>query len=173
MTTALRSPRFLVLSSQRSFEAFTGPVPANLHDRYVFLKPDREVRILAALPTARLVISQSYPRPEVNRFIFEARRQGVPTLLLVDGPLEWSNVHANPSLRQPGAEAARALFQPIVHDAVATIGSAQSRFIESLNSGRGIAFMSYANQRIRTRPKPAARAGIRLSPHHRPHRRVQ
>ena len=156
MTTASRTPRFLVLSSQRSFEAFAGPVPAALHERYVFLKPDQGARILMSLPDARLVISQSYPRPEVNRFVFEARRRGVPTLLLVDGPLEWSNVYSNPSLRRPLAKAARGLFQPIVHDAVATIGAAQTRFIESRNSGRGIRFMSYANQRIQTSLTPAA-----------------
>jgi len=141
---------FLVLSSQRAFEAFTGPVPESLRARHVFLKVGQDARITAALARARVVISQTYPRPEANRWIFEARRKGVPTLLLVDGPLEWSNVHANPSLRRPGAEAARALFQPIVHDAVATIGPAQSRFIAHRNSGRGIAFMSYANHRIRT-----------------------
>ena len=156
MTAAARTPPFLVLSSQRSFEAFTGPVPASLRERYVFLKPGQGARILATLPDARLVVSQSYSRPEVNRFIFDARRQGVPTMLLVDGPLEWSNLYANPSLRRPGAGSPRGLFQPIVHDAVATIGRAQTRFIESRNGGRGIAFMSYANHRIQTSLAPAA-----------------
>jgi hypothetical protein len=157
-TNAATTTRFLVLSSQRAFEAFAGPVPERLRGRYVFAKPGRSVRILAALAEARLVISQSYLRPEVNRFVFEARRRGIPTLLLVDGPLEWSNVHANPSLRQPGAEGARALYQPIVHDAVATLGPAQSRFIEERNRGRGVVFMSYANHRIRTGPRSPAAA---------------
>jgi hypothetical protein len=142
--------RFLVLSSQSAFEAFAGPVPARLQGRYVFAKPRSAARVLAALDDARLVISQSYLRPEVNRFVFEARRRGIPTLLLIDGPLEWANVHANPSLRRPGAEGAEALYQPIVHDAVATLGPAQSRFIADRNAGRGLVFLSYANQRIRT-----------------------
>jgi len=143
---------WLVLSSKRAFEAFAGPVPQRLRERYVFLKPERGARIRALLPEARLVLSQSYPRPEVNRWIFEARRCGVPTLLLVDGPLEWSNVFANPSLSQAGAGAARALFDPLVHDAVATIGEAQTRFIADRNPNRSIAYMSYANHRIRTSP---------------------
>ena len=147
-------PRFLVLSSRRAFETFTGPVPAALQERYVFRKPAQGARILAALPDVRLVISQSYLRPELNRWIFEARRRGVPTLLLVDGPLEWSNVYAHPSLSRPGAAAARGLFQPIVHDAVAAIGEAQARFIEGRNRARGIVFMSYANRRIRTGATP-------------------
>lgn len=155
MTSTAPAPRFLVLSSQRSFEAFTGPVPTALRDRYVFVKPARAARILAALPDVRLVVSQSYHRPEVNRFVFEARRRGAPTLLLVDGPLEWSNVYANPSLSRPGPDSGRGLFQPVVHDAVATIGDAQSRFIEDRNSGRGIVFMSYANRRIQTKLAPA------------------
>jgi len=141
---------FLVLSSQRAFEAFTGPVPAALRSRHVFIQPDRAAEIETLLPRARLVISKSYPRPEVNRWIFEARRNHVPTLLLVDGPLEWSNVYANPSLRQKGAEAVCGLFQPVIHDAVATIGPAQSHFIESRNAGRNLETFSYANQRIRT-----------------------
>lgn len=160
-----RAKTFLVLSSQRAFEALTGPVPEAMRERYVFLKPGRSVRIDAALDDARIVISQSYVRPELNRWIFEARRRGVPTLLLVDGPLEWSNLFSNPSLSRAGAEAARALFEPIVHDAVATIGEAQSRFIASRNPGRGIAFMSYANHRIRTSPPTDAPAG---SPARRP-----
>lgn len=150
--------RIVVLSSQSAFEAFTGPLPEALRERSLFLKPDRGARILAALPEARLVVSQSYLRPEVNRWIFEARRRGVPTMLLIDGPLEWANVHTRPSLSRPGAEAARALYDPIVHDAVATIGERQSRFIASRNPGRGIVFLSYANRRIRTAPFPDAPA---------------
>lgn len=149
----------LVLSSQRAFEAFAGPVPDRLRERYVFLKPDQGARIRALLPEARLVLSQSYPRPELNRWIFEARRGGAPTLLLVDGPLEWSNIFANPSLSQPGAGAARALFDPIVHDAVATIGEAQTRFIASTNPNRNILYMSYANHRIRTNAASLAADG--------------
>ncbi len=162
MRTAIPSGRakaFLVLSSQRAFEALAGPVPEAVRGRYVFLKAGRAARIHAALADARLVVSQSYPRPALNRWIFEARRRGVPTLLLVDGPLEWSNLFANPSLAQPGSEAARALFEPIVHDAVATIGEAQSRYIASRNPNRGIAFMSYANHRIRTSLASDAPAG--------------
>ncbi len=149
--------RIVVLSSQRAFEALVGPVPETLRARPVFLKPGWDVRLLDAISNARLVVSQGYFRPEVNRWIFEARRRGVPTLLLVDGPLEWTNVHASPSLARPGAEAARALHDPIVHDAVAAIGEGQARFIESRNRGRGIVFLSYANRRIRTAPDPEAR----------------
>ncbi len=148
--------RIVVLSSQRAFETLVGPLPETMRTGFVFLKPRRDVRLQGTLSDARLVVSQSYFRPEVNRWIFEARRRGVPTMLLVDGPLEWTNVHASPGLARPGAEAARALHDPIVHDAVAAIGDAQARFIESRNRGRGIVFLSYANRRILTAPLSGA-----------------
>ncbi len=147
--------QIVVLSSRRAFEALVGPVPESACARHVFLKPGRAARIEGALAEARLVVSQSYLRPEINRWIFAARRRGVPTLLLIDGPLEWANLHSNPSLGRRGAEGARALYDPIVHDAVAAIGSAQALALERRNAGRGIVFTTYANRRIRTDPPPA------------------
>jgi hypothetical protein len=74
--------------------------------------------------------------------------------LLIDGPLEWSNLYANPSLaklRANGAtNGARGLYEPIIHDTVATIGNAQTKWIEERNRGRGIQWISYANRRIQT-----------------------
>lgn len=152
---ATPDPRpILVLSSQRAFEALVGPLPASRRLRFRFAKPRHAARIRAWLPRARLVVSQSYGRPEVDGWIFEARRAGIPTLLLVDGPLEWANLHASPRLATAGA---RSLYDPVIHDAVASIGDAQSRFIASRNAGRGIVFTSYANRRIRTvLPGPVA-----------------
>ena len=121
-----------------------------MREQFVFLKPDQASAIRKILPHCRLVVSKNYPRSDVNRWIFSARRSGVPTLLLVDGPLEWANVHSNPSLKRPGAEGARALFAPIIHDAVASIGPEQSKWIESQNADRGLTFIEYANRRIQT-----------------------
>ncbi len=80
----------------------------------------------------------------------QARRLGIPTLLLIDGPLEWSNLYANPSLAKLGPNWTTGLYEPIIHDAVATIGNAQTRWVEERNAGRGIELMSYANRRIQT-----------------------
>ncbi len=154
MTTRTRerngAEQIVVLSSRRAFEALVGPVPEAARARHVFFKPERGARIGSALAGARLVVSQSYLRPELNRWIFAARRRSVPTLLLIDGPLEWANLHANPSLARRGAEGARALYDPIVHDAVAAIGEAQALALAHRNAGRGIVFKTYANRRIRT-----------------------
>lgn len=150
-TTACPTPRtlFLVLSSRRSFEALVGPVPDDLAERFRFVKAGRRGGIEASLSEARLVVSKNYARPETNRWIFAARRAGIPTLLLVDGPLEWSNLYANPSLA-PMADAANGLYEPIVHDAAATIGDAQRDWLAARNAGRGIEFANYANRRILT-----------------------
>ena len=142
---------FLVLASRRAFEAFAGPIPDAMKTLFRFQRPRNAARIQALLPDCRIVISKNYARPQSNRWIFEARRLGIPTLLLVDGPLEWANLYANPSLATLGENAAAGLFEPIVHDAVATIGNAQSQWIADRNEGRGIELMSYANQRIHTR----------------------
>jgi hypothetical protein len=142
---------FLVLASRRAFESFAGPIPDTLKALFRFQKPRNAARIRALLPDCRLVISKSYTRPQSNHWIFEARRLGIPTLLLIDGPLEWANLYANPSLARLGESGATGLYEPIIHDAVATIGNAQTQWIEARNAGRGIELMSYANRRIQTR----------------------
>jgi len=152
---------FLVLASRQGFEALAGPVPERMKALFRFHKSRDTVRIQTLLPDCRLVISKSYTRPQTNHWIFEARRLGIPTLLMIDGPLEWSNLYANPSLARLGKNAPPGLYEPIIHDAVATIGNAQTRWIEQRNAGRGIELMSYANRRIQTQidresPKPDA-----------------
>lgn len=140
----------LVLSSRARFEALAGPVPARLEDRFRFVKPGLGRTATRGLHGARLVVSKSYSRSAVNRWILAARRSGVPTLLLVDGPLEWANVFSNPSLPAWVVREGGGLYQPIVHDGVATIGEAQARVVEGWNRGRGVRFVSYANRRIRS-----------------------
>ena len=150
MTTQPSGSVFLVLASRRAFEALVGPIPAALNTIFRFIKPRESTRIHAQLAQCRIVISKSYTRPILNRWIFEARRLGIPTLLLIDGPLEWANLYENPSLARLGGTDPKAHFEPVIHDAVACIGEAQTRWIEQKNAGRGLQFMSYANQRIGT-----------------------
>ncbi len=149
---------FLVLASRGGFEKFTGPIPEPLEPLFRFAKPNETIQIEKILPDCRLVISTSYLPPPAHRWTFEARRRGIPTLLLVDGPLEWSNVYRSPSLRRRMGPGQAGLFEPIIHDAVAGIGAAQIRWIGDRNAGRGIELMTYSNHRIQhriqTRPGP-------------------
>ena len=150
MDRASDAKLFLVLSSRRSFEALTGPVPESLRSRFHFEKPHHELRIQRTLPECRLVISKNYRRPTSNRWIFEARRLGVPTLLLVDGPLEWSNLYSETKRAKRQRKKPMPLFEPVVHDAVACIGPAQQEWIAHKNDGRGITLMNYSNRRMST-----------------------
>lgn len=158
MSRVQRGRLFLVLASRRAFESLTGPIPEAMRPLFRFQKPSHAARIQALLPHCQIVISKSYRRPACNRWILEARHLGVPTLLLVDGPLEWSNLYGDKQGAEEGANERRTerltLFEPILHDAVACIGDAQERWISHKNLGRGIAFMSYANQRIQTTADP-------------------
>ena len=140
----------LVLSSRRAFEALAGPIPAELESRFRFQKPANVFRIRLLLSRCRLLVSKNYRRPQCNRWIFEARRRGIPTLLMVDGPLEWANSYLNPKTPEAMKAVSSGLYEPIIHDAVATIGEAQSKWIEARNAGRKIEFMTYANHRILT-----------------------
>ncbi|MFK7894927.1 MAG: glycosyltransferase family 4 protein [Myxococcota bacterium] len=143
--------RILVLCGKSAFTAFVGPISPRMKPIFVFVKPGNDREIRRVLPTCRLVLAKNALRPDINRCILIARRRGIPTLLLVDGPLEWANVHQNPSLKQPGAEAAESIFKPLIHDAVASTSPAQSSWIEEQNRGRGLVYCHYSNHRIRTK----------------------
>ena len=138
----------LVLAGRSGFESLVGPVPDDLEPRFRFQKPRSALRIRSRLSESRLVISKSYRRPEVNRWILAARRLGIPTLLVVDGPLEWSNLYrAEHRILSPEAGG---LFEPIIHDAVASIGPGQTRWLAARNEGREIAWLDYRNHRIQS-----------------------
>ncbi|HEB91208.1 MAG TPA: hypothetical protein ENI85_16660 [Deltaproteobacteria bacterium] len=138
----------LVLSGRSAFESLVGPVPEDLRARFHFQKPRNALRIHALLSRSRLVISKSYRRPEPNRWILAARRRGIPTLLVVDGPLEWSNLYREDHrILSPEVGG---LFEPIIHDAVASIGPGQTRWLAARNEGRGISWLDYRNHRIQS-----------------------
>ena len=82
-------------------------------------------------PGARLLVTaQAYSATHIN-ILIEAQKQGVKTLLLADGILEFRNTYRNPA-NTPGS-----MFMPLVADKMACIGRAQAARIESWgNPGR-------------------------------------
>ncbi len=150
MSRAILGQLFLVLASRRAFESLVGPIPEAMQPLFRFLKSNQTARIQALLPDCRLVLSKNYRRPASNRWVLEARRQGIPTLLLIDGPLEWSNLYPPKPGSGPGKKRTLSLFEPILHDAVACLGDAQQQWIDHRNAERGISYMNYANHRIQT-----------------------
>ncbi len=144
---------FLVLAGRSGFESLVGPLPEDLAPRFRFQKPRNAIRIRSLLSGSRLVISKSYRRPEVNRWIFAARRRGVPTLLVIDGPLEWTNLYRDDHrILSPEMGG---LFEPIIHDAVASIGASQTRWLAARNEGRGISWLDHENHRMRRPERPS------------------
>ena len=122
-------------------------VPPQLEPRFEFRKPVWPDEIEPLLERTRVVVSKAYANPWQNRLILEARRRGIRSLFVVDGPLEWSNSYRNPSLcaRIPGL---RGLMEPLVYDCVAATSPEQARYLAFKNSSRRIEFMSYRSHRI-------------------------
>lgn len=75
-------------------------------------------------PDYDLCITAGEYCPEQALPVIEAGRQGIPTLLVMDGILEWRNTWEHPQLTAP-------LLQPVLSDKVACIGASQARILES------------------------------------------
>lgn len=80
--------------------------------------------------TALVVSADCYNEPRVS-LLRRAVEQGIPTLLLADGILEYRNTWEHPQLT-PGS-----IYQPVMGHKVACIGRSQVRILESWgNAGR-------------------------------------
>jgi hypothetical protein len=71
-----------------------------------------------------LVTAQHYKEPEVS-ILRRAYENGVPTLILADGILEYRNTWMHPDV-VPGS-----IFQPVVGHKIACLGRSQARVLES------------------------------------------
>jgi hypothetical protein len=74
--------------------------------------------------SALLITAQHYKAPEVC-ILNRAFEQGIPTLVISDGILEYRNTWENPGI-PPGS-----IFQPVVGHKIAVLGRSQARFLES------------------------------------------
>lgn len=74
--------------------------------------------------TALVVTADCYNQPWTT-LLHRAVEQGLPTLLLADGILEYRNTFENPRV------AAGAIFQPVVAHKIACLGRSQARVLES------------------------------------------
>lgn len=98
------------------------------------LAPDQTVDITAQDPerAARcdLCVTAGETSPDQVLPLHAARRAGVPSLLVMDGILEWRNTWEHPGLVAP-------LLQPVISDKVACLGPSQARVLDSWgNAGR-------------------------------------
>ncbi len=74
--------------------------------------------------TALVVAVDTYHEPRVS-LLRKAVEQGIPTLILADGILEYRNTWEHPQLL-PGS-----LFQPVLGHKIACLGRSQARILES------------------------------------------
>lgn len=74
--------------------------------------------------TALVVAVDTYHEPRVS-LLRKAVEQGIPTLILADGILEYRNTWEHPQL-VPGA-----IFQPVLGHKIACLGRSQARILES------------------------------------------
>jgi len=116
-------PEIVILGTHNTID-HTSPLLQYFGERAV-VEPDwRPSTIMAHHPA--LVITFDESQPERGLCIAEMARQGVPTLLIMDGIPEWRNtwVRARDS-------SARPLNQPIFAHKVACLGRADARLYES------------------------------------------
>ena len=100
--------------------------------------------------TGLVVMADCYNQPWTT-LLHQAVEQGIPTLLLADGILEYRNTFENPGV------AAGAIFQPVVAHKIACLGRSQARTLESWGNAAQVEvtgaprFDRYAGKQRRTR----------------------
>lgn len=89
----------------------------------VFIE-DYDLEWMPTTACGLLVTAQHYKEPEVS-IVRRAFENGVPTLILADGILEYRNTWIHPDMA-PGS-----IFQPVVGHKIACLGRSQARILES------------------------------------------
>lgn len=90
----------------------------------VVATPQAGVDFVFPTGTELVVAADCYHQPNVT-LLRRAVEQGIPTLILADGILEYRNTWEHPQLA-PGA-----LFQPVLGHKLACLGRSQARIVES------------------------------------------
>ena len=144
----MREGRILVVMPRQKFVGFVGEIPDKFKNAFEFIKKKQYLKASDLVCQASMVITHSYLSPRANYFILQAKARGIPTLFLVDGPLEWSNSYHNPSLRKTNRFFHGYLMEPLIHDAILTVSPAQASYLAFRNPGRDITYMTYKNKRI-------------------------
>jgi hypothetical protein len=140
--------KILVVMPRQKFVGLVGEIPERYRGVFKFVSKKEYLRAAALVTQARLVITHSHLSPRANYFILQSRARGIPTLLLVDGPLEWSNSYLNPSLRKTNPFFRGYLMEPLIHDAILAVSAAQAGYLAFRNTDRDISFMTYENKRL-------------------------
>lgn len=145
---------------RQKFIGYAGEIPERFKGVFEFVKKKHYLQAKNLVSQMSLVITHSYLSPRANYFMLQARAQGIATLFLVDGPLEWSNSYNNPSLRKTNRFFRGYLMEPLIHDVILAVSAAQASYLAFRNPDRDLTFMTYKNQRL-TSVKSAPRSDRR------------
>lgn len=144
----MRGGRILVVMSRQKFIGFAGEIPERFKGVFEFVKKKQYLNAGDLVSQMSLVITHSYLSPRTNYFILQAKARGIPTLFLVDGPLEWSNSYKNPSLRKTNRFFHGYMMEPLIHDVILAVSAAQASYLAFRNPDRDLTFMTYKNKRL-------------------------
>jgi hypothetical protein len=82
------------------------------------------------IATYYAIISILYTNPISNLLILKAKKNGVRTILLCDGVIDWANLFKNPMQLKYNLK----LYHPIIHDLFVCVGEDEKEYFESLGN---------------------------------------
>jgi hypothetical protein len=134
--------KILILESEQNFVSICGKQFNNFE--YIFIKNFIETKtklqyIFSLIDKCDAVLSIHYDNPYINVAIFYAKTKDKKTILVIDGPLEWTNLYKNPNTNDI------INFRPIIHDFCFTLSEKQIRYLKFGNSN--VIFDVYKNFR--------------------------
>lgn len=114
--------KIAILGSRAQYGRFYGSALEMLPHDVVFVDAMEPASLLEIKPA--LVVTHDEVHLQARACLLAAREAGIPTLLCMDGILEWRNTWENPNLRDP-------LLQPALSDKIAVMGPLQERVLIS------------------------------------------
>ena len=98
-----------------------------------------------------LVVSLLYANPLSNFIILKSRLANVPTMLISDGIIDWSNMFKNPMVTKYNQH----LFHPIIHDVFLCVGSDETDYFNHI----GVNAVQFLPKRMKPTFKKLGSAG--------------
>jgi hypothetical protein len=85
---------------------------------------DKEIKEYSA------VVSFNYTSPLVNFLILKAKKNGIKTILMSDGIIDWANLFDNPKQKKYDID----LYHPIIHDYFFCLGEEEKDYFDFLGN---------------------------------------
>lgn len=122
-----KSPRFIVLGTEEWEARHVAEACASLGWSPQFINPENPETFVQDHNPDLVAVSREWS-VELRLAIADCRRNGIPTVYIMDGVLEWSYLWNNLSYVRPEGT----VLQPLLADVVCTLGAHPSRILASL-----------------------------------------